>query len=340
MKAWSLGLAAALVCFSSAALADGKSSVWDRAKDPAIGEASDLHVAVQRRLIPIHAAMADPLEQSLRLGVLAMLQAADAEHSKQSSLRFDLAYTYAQLDNWPRAAVVYKSALADFPNDARAEDAWFELAIACGHTGDHECEWKAYQVVLARRTQEGDRMTPLLNLAETDMHNGDLHEAIAGYREVVRLAALYDQGRGTYPLAEWGLAVALDRAGEPTEGEKEARHAQEIATSLQAPQLLQSKGVFFVPDYEVNWYLAITAGAMARTAQSPRVRLALWQESERFWVTWVTGAIKTKDHWLPIAKTRLASAQLERQRAEAAVAKEPPPEPKVHSHSEGPVLTF
>ncbi len=149
----------------------------------------------------------------------SMLERYGAEKSSDPRLRFDLGQVYLQLMEYAKAAKVLKSVLAEHPDHPAADDGWVRLAFACGYMADHECEQKAYIQVLRRATDEIARATPTLNLAETEMHLGNLREAVEGYREALRIAGRVPTGE-TAPLAVWGLAVALDRSGDRLGAEK------------------------------------------------------------------------------------------------------------------------
>ncbi len=334
---------ALLTTIASGALADTPPSVWDRARDPGAAEQFDLHIAVQQRLVRMpdledfgrESRELKAIVLAERAAVLAILQRAGAETSKNPLLRLDLAEVYALLENHGRSAEIYKAAITEFPDHPGIDRAWLNLAFACGHLGDHVCERSSYLEVLRRETDDRVRATPTLNLAETQMHIGDLKEAIEGYREALRLAGRMPS-RETAPLATWGLAVALDRAGDRLEAEKEARFALELEHSVglrsvpppvssdEGRSLLRSSGVFFVPAYEVTYYEGLGAVAAAKAAPGVREAAFLWQLAERSFQTYVKAGTLKNDRWLPMAKVRLAQAQAERARAEKAAAALPP----------------
>jgi tetratricopeptide (TPR) repeat protein len=209
-----------------------------------------------------------------------------------------------------------------FPDHPRARRSRFQLALACGHIGDHECEERMYRQVIAQATAPSEMTTPLLNLAETEMHARDLREAIEDYREAFRLCGFFPSRAETPALILWGLAVALDRAGELHEADEQAHRALEMVQNH--IDLLTSKGVYIAPHYEVNWYQALTYASAARPAPTPALRLAHWLQAERHMVRWVTGAEKKKDYWLPIAKARLATYEKARKEAERGQVKPAP----------------
>jgi tetratricopeptide (TPR) repeat protein len=318
-----LVVAAAATLFSLPAVvrADTPPSVWERARDTEAAEAYDLHHAVQQRLIRTVVAEVDFGERGR---VLAMLERAGAEKSKNPLLRFDLAQVYSMLENHTRAAQILKAAVVEFPDHPSVDQGWLRLAFACGHLGDHTCERNAYLQVLRRETEEVMKATPTLNLAETQMHLGDLKEAIEGYRDAIRIAGRVP-ARETAPLATWGLAVALDRSGDRLAAEKEARFAQEIEHSMGLGRLLRSKDVFFVPAYELHYYEGLGAAARGRVAPNKREALLLWRAAERSFGEFVKAAEPRNDRWLPMAKARLTEAKAERERAEKLAPREPPP---------------
>lgn len=318
--------AAAAVAISLAlagvARGDTPPSMWDRAREPSIAESYRLHVEVQRRL-----AQHDrfDINDAHYRNARTLLERYGAEKSRDPRLRFDLGLVYLKLEDHEKAAKVLKSVLDEFPDHSAAEDGWLRLAYACGHTGDHECERKAYGHVLRLSTEEIARATPTLNLAETEMHLGNLREAVDGYREALRIAGRVPSHE-TAPLAVWGLAVALDRSGDRVSAEKEARFALELSRSMGGRNLLRSAGVFFVPAHEVNWYEGLGAVAQARASTSPTEIVNLWRAAEQSFTAYVRGAEREKnDRWLDLAKIRLAAVKGERERAEKKHGKAPIP---------------
>jgi tetratricopeptide (TPR) repeat protein len=310
---------------SAEARADGPPSRWDAARDPDAAQAHALHVEVQRRL-----AMRDRFDvgESQALSAKAKLERAGAEASRDPRLRFDLGLVYFVLQDYDRAAKALASALAFAPEHPAAEEAWLRLAFACGHTGDHGCERRAYVEVLRLVTEEPQRATPTLNLAETEMHLGNLREAIDGYQEALRLAAR-TSSRDTAPLAVWGLAVALDRSADQVAAEKNARFALELERSSGVRGLLRSTTVFFVPSYEIHWYEGLGASAEARVEPDATKAASLWRAAEQSFEAYVRAADRAearfgeKDRWLELARARLAAIKVDRARAEKRRAREP-----------------
>jgi tetratricopeptide (TPR) repeat protein len=228
------------------------------------------------------------------------------------------------MGDYRRSVQVLKSAAALAPDHPAMEDGWMILGFSCGHIGDHECERDAYLKVLELETEESGRLTPTLNLAEVEMHAGNLKEAISLYQEALRISARLTAS-GSNALAEWGIAVAYDRAGDRNNAEKSARRAIEISSSLRRDLLNDPSFVFFYPAYEIHYYEGIGAVALARGASSAHDAAIYWGLAERKFEQYVRGAEQTnpKDRFLGAAKARHASCKAEREKAEKKRAKEP-----------------
>lgn len=353
MKPLRSAIALATLAATTTALADGPPSRWEAVKDPAAADAYALHVEVQRRLAQRNSF---DVGESQALAAKAKLERANAATSPDVRLRFDLGLVYFVLQDHERAAKVLSAALAAAPDHPAAEEAWLRLAFACGHVGDHACERRAYLEVLRQVTEEPQRATPTLNLAETEMHLGNLKEAVEGYREALRLASRTHLSRDTAPLAVWGLAVALDRTGDRVSAEKEARFAMELESSSGQRNILHSTNVFFVPAYEREWYDGLGATAAARVEPSATKAAVLWKQAEQHFEAYVKAAekadagigrrdapaaekdkLREKDRWLDMARARLVTIKTERAKAEKRRAKEPAREPETTDDGETPL---
>jgi tetratricopeptide (TPR) repeat protein len=138
------------------------------------------------------------------------------------------------------------------PLDPRVRETLFRMAIV--HTklagqADLERAADAYALLFERTdlsTIRGDTAgTWLANLAETYMMIGRLDDAIVTYQRALSYA-----NRALYA---YGLAVALDR-------DEQGRKAREIMRDYVASDRLREldqEGIFFVPEGERNYYLAL-----------------------------------------------------------------------------------
>jgi tetratricopeptide (TPR) repeat protein len=322
-----IALAASVAAAASVAGADTAPTPWDRAKDARIGEDWELHVKVAEWLA------IQGLEEPAKLqAAKSWLEEAHAETSHDVRLRFDLGEVYERLKHDERAVEVLAPALALAPDHPAAADAWIELAYAYARLDRSREEMDAYDAFLARATDVRGRATAMLNRAEASMRLGNLDDAVIGYRETILVAESISGLESLFKddvLARWGLAVALDRSGDPTGSAKEAALAAQLDPASHGPWPVGSiigdpVNVFFVPDYERAYYIGLGLAEHAKQAKDRRTESLLWAKTASVWQAYVRGAEgwnqshkDRPDRWLPLARTHLARAERERERAAA-----------------------
>ncbi|HEY6460885.1 MAG TPA: tetratricopeptide repeat protein, partial [Polyangiaceae bacterium] len=192
--------------------------------------------------------------------------------------------------------------------------------------------WRRY---IPRLIDDQSRSVAMMNMGEAEMRLGYLDDALATFREVMRICGTLPNQAGvgsTYVLALWDLAVALDRSGDPRQALTSASRAARIAVIGSSGRVMtggeliaRDPGVFFVPAWEREWYLGLLATVEAREAKDPRDAVGFWADAEQSWSTYVDkcAADGTQDTFLRIARVRLAQAQASHRAAAAAAAKLP-----------------
>jgi tetratricopeptide (TPR) repeat protein len=291
-------------------------SVWDRARDLRAADAFALHVDARRALAIQSSAMEVMLIRPLQLeDVRARLEAAlsVAGAPRDRRLRFDLGEVYEALRLHREAVATLTPALRELEQGSRAgrtedgsEEAWLALAYAHARLDEPKLEFAAYSEYLKRAVDPRARATAELNRAEAAMRSQDLVEAISGYRDAFEHATQTAFVNGeTATLAMWGLAVALDRNGDPTG----AALATTRALSLDPGMAIIGHGpnVFFVPEYERLWYLGLGATQLARAAQGNE-RGARYAEALTYWRTYVSLA-KADDPWVEGARAHVRALE-------------------------------
>jgi tetratricopeptide (TPR) repeat protein len=327
--------------------ADTPPTTWDLARDPAERARWALHVRVQQMLAPPAGDELPPLE--LRRGyelqlehACAMLEAADAEHSPDVRLRFDLGIVYEQLgerqeraDRYQRAIDVLAPALASAPEHPAATLALERLVYAYARLDRPQDELASWRTLIPRLTDDRSRVVDMMNMGEAEMRLGLVDDALGTFREVLRLCGdLPNAGvtNSTYVLTLWDLAVALDRSGDPGGALSTAAKASSMTAiaSTGLPMtgrtiIARDPAVFFVPDWEREWYLALAASAAARDARDAHDAVALWAEAEHHWETYVlrSSAAGNRDPWLAIARLRRDRVQSQLRAAEKRASKLP-----------------
>ena len=319
MRAIAIVVGLGVILGVPSARADTPMNGWDAVRDQAAAERFALHVRVRQIIVNARPGPPDPTLLRAR----ALLEQAHAEQSPDVRLRFDLGEIYAALDDNTRAKEILQPALDEAPDHPASAAAFIALANAYAKLDQSDEERRVYERFLPKVTDERSRSTAMLNLAEAYMHLGDLDDSIAGYRATIDLAAqlpnIIELNYHTGALAVWGLAVALDRANDVPSGAKEAKLALVLDRDMGIIRLNPS--VFFSPERERNWYVALGFAEYAKDAEDARAAATWWQRSEGCWREYVEDAALHggKDHWIDLARARLERAHAQRVAAERRV---------------------
>lgn len=321
----------------------GAPNAWDRAKDPEAAHDFALHVTVSRMLAQAAVAGDDmsPFDAhalSIRDNVLSRaylaLLAAFKDGSTDPRLRYDLGEVLYEQRRYDAAAEVLEKVLHDAPTEPQAHHAWLTLAFSEAHRDRPDDERAGYEKFLEDEPASGERIIALLNLAEADMRTHRLADAVAGYREVEKASSALSGATRTGVLAVWGLAIALDRSGDARAAAQEARLAShmdpEDRVSQRRPIIGDTSSVFFVPEYEIYWYLALGSTEDARQAPNAEMAKYLWGRVVSLWKAYLKPAegIEHPEAWNAIAKSHLAAAEKQLKSATDRAAKEPKPAQK------------
>jgi len=302
-----VALAASLT--TTLAKAETPPSLWDRTKDPTAKERYSLHLAANHELEM--QALDKEGDLPLDYGVQRaknILESAHAAESNDPLLRIDLGVIYEKLQLNTAAVKLLTSALEVAPRHVAAERAWNALAFAYARMDRPAQELAAYEQYLAMETDEEQRASAVLNMAEAEMRRGNLKDAITGYEEALRLSQDIRTGGAvsTYVLSIWGLAVAKDRNGDSSGAMIEARRAVSHDRLLMI--ISDQRYVFFVPAYERSYYQGLGELALSLDADNARGKLQHAERAERRFTEYVKAATGD-DRWLARAKEHQAFAR-------------------------------
>ncbi|MGH7437180.1 MAG: hypothetical protein ACRENE_16010 [Polyangiaceae bacterium] len=319
--------------WSASAPAETRPSVWDIARDPGEAGRWDLHVRVERLL---QGSLRMRGEDELRReAARVMLEDADAAHSPDVRLRFDLGIVYEELELHRRAVDVLQPAIESAPDHPSAVRALSALAYAYAKLGDAPRELEVWRTYIPRLVSESARATEMMNMGEAEMRLGRIEDALDTFTEVLRLCGELPNSSGvstTYVLTLWDLAVALDRSGDPRGALTTTRKAlawsgRTIDRSINGWDAIKEPGIaFFVPEWERDWYLALGSAALAGVATDSLEAARLKAEAARYRGAYVERATASgsKDPWLAVAKRRAREAAAD---AAAAIARLARPAP-------------
>ncbi len=350
-------IAAAVIVtlLSRTASADTPPNVWDLAKNPNAYQQWREHVRLSQSV-----EMLDELKEiggrtneTHRAVALAQAQTAldESVAPKTPWLLYDeAAITMARAailktpKEWQKAIELLEPLTKSFDGTLFGQEVWLKLAECYVQVERTPDEIRAYDEVIARAVVPEGTITPLLNQGEAYMRAGEVDAAVPQFREVYRLAGMSPTGNEVGVLAQWDLALALDRSGDEhgaiaaakTATHMDARclavtklHTVVVTTNCNdveiafvvAPQGLfpvseENDTVYFVPAYERAWYLALGREALALDASSPKEAAEHWKWAETEMMTYVSQAtIHGSDKWLDLAKKRLDT--IRKRRAEA-----------------------
>jgi tetratricopeptide (TPR) repeat protein len=336
-----------LLC-AGVARADTPPNAWDAARDPDARARWSLHVRVERMLSPARtddAAAADPrLDAELRLeAARAMLEKGDAAHSPDVRLRFDLGIVYHELgdrqggnlDLFQKAVDILAPSLDAAPDEPAATEAFAVLVLAYAKMNRPRDELATWHRYIPLIVDDRARVGSMMNMGEAEMRLGHVDDALATFHEVLRLCGeLPNSGTisSTYVLTLWDVAIALDRSGDPGEALDAAAKASRMTVidsrglpSTGASLIAHDPSVFFVPAWELEWYLALGAMAEARDAKDARDAAEQWGRAAQHWDAYVarSSAEGGRDLFLKIARVRQAQAHARQVVADKAAAKLP-----------------
>ncbi len=314
------------IAVASRARADTPPNRWDAIANSALADRYALHLRV--REIMTSAAIAERTNDSsiavgLRNRARIFLQEGHAETSPDVVLRFDLGEVCYALEDNKCAVEVLEKALAMAPDHPAALEAYVVLANAYAKQDQSTDERRVYARYVPRITDDQSRAIAMLNLAEANMHLGDLDDAVAGYRETINAAAelpnVIELDQKTGLLARWGLAVALDRSGDVAGGAKETKLAIQLDTDMR--EIRGGPNVFFAPERERYWYVALGFAEYAKEASEAKTSALLWHRAEGCWREYIDDVRKkaATDRWIDLARARLEKTHALRLAAERRV---------------------
>jgi tetratricopeptide (TPR) repeat protein len=154
--------------------------------------------------------------------------------------------------------------LASLDPTFAASDVAFQLGLLLTRSHAFEAAAAAYARAIVLSFDARDVATAQGNLAEVIMLAGDPARALPHYERALKLA----QGGRDYALVLFGAAVALDRLGEHEAALEKAMAALDAAG--RSLSVLRAPGVFFEPDYELQYYEALGQEALARLLPETR----------------------------------------------------------------------
>jgi tetratricopeptide (TPR) repeat protein len=185
---------------------------------------------------------------------------------------------------------------------------WIQRALDLTKASRYDAAARAYAAALAAGASDS---AVYANLAEVLMADGRLGEAEARYRDAIAVATAAGaiDVRGAVPdlvLADYGLAVALDRDDQPVAAREMMGRALALDPRAAVLELAARRDgdLFFVPDGEVLYYQGLAASVAGRRAEALEAfrRFAVESPASR----WVRAAER---HIVELSRARAAPAE-------------------------------
>jgi hypothetical protein len=292
------GLALALLLL--AGRAGAQPNIWDAARDPKLVRDEQTLVAVERVLSRDDAPVFDPTTpRELMRAALTAAELAGRPTVSDPRLLFFVGELLSDplVGRDDEAREVLDRALAADPSSPLAGRGWFNVAIASARLADPKREHDAYTHALELTWERGFRANIFTNRAESAMVLGHLDRAVADYEKAIELADRPD----LQALAYYGLGIARERSGDLPA----SLDAMRVARNIRLPGIgsaLDLPSVFFVPDYDVHYYKALSAMSAARDAKKPQLEAHYLALAASQWQEYLAGAVPDQHRWVPNAR--------------------------------------
>jgi tetratricopeptide (TPR) repeat protein len=301
-----------------AASAPAEPTVWERAREPEAATRVKATLRAEQLFAQTTDATSDPdLLRDFSLGSAALLElSGTAEQDGFRAVLLGRALLEARTGNERDAARLIERGITRLPDSDFKCDGWFDLGLAQMIVGDYERAKRAYTAALALAWEADARATIYRNRGKARMLAGRLTDAVRDFRAAVGLA----QSPAVVALSHFGLGVALERSGDYPQGLREVALGAAVRLSgpgLVSESVLDLPTIRWIPEYDVNYFRALSDMALAAAADSPGRALALYEAALENWAEYLPAAEAAHDRFAAGAERhrQRCSAEVERLRA-------------------------
>lgn len=293
-------------------------SIWDTAREPALAAEYQMLRSVEAFLLG-HATAWD--EMNVHKGTIDYLR---GDRYLDPRLEFLLGGLRVEATLRGEQGVRERllETLERFPDSALAPRGLLEVARIAALQGDLDDARLYFGLSLEKLWEPELRASAYYGRAKVTMESGRPREALNDYRAAIRVA----RSAKSRALAHWGLGVALERSGYLNAALVELRIATSIpvrSTAFVARTVLDLPDVFFVPEYDKDYYKGLAAMAEAEHADVPAQGILDFQSALAYFERYLKEAQRAQHLYVANAQ-RLSKLCLTRikqlQQKEAAVA--------------------
>jgi hypothetical protein len=293
-----------VLCLALTSVADAGPSPWQRVTRPSATLAQVRYAQADSKRTP-----ADPFkqgpEQELLLNELCAqaLLLGGVEQLGDAGLQYLFADCLSRAPGQyqTQARQAWQRALEQAPEHPQAAQAWLNIGLQSETLDEPQVALHAYTKALQSEWDEETRAGLYRVRAQVRMGLGDLKGATADYW----VAFAEGNSLETRTLAQWGLAVAFDRAYDHPSALRYALSASQARFgNAGRTSVLDLDESWLSPLEERHYYRAL--GLMAQAHADPRAagRVATLQAAQLMWLQYLDDA-PPRGRWVPRAREHL-----------------------------------
>lgn len=302
-----------LVTAGHSSFARAEPSLWDKARNPKLTRAHRLLVRLEEHREAVERS-SDPARQLQDEVAWLEMERVMTLPEPRLWFLFGEMLSSPVIGRYEEAKAVLQRALAAAGDSVLAGPAWVNLALTAAHTGDVELQEHAYEAALGRVWQRELRAQIYYQRAQFRLSAGAYREAIADYNKAGDIAYSIE----IRALSRYGLAVALEQAGDLPAALEQIHAARSIAPHrvIGLDSVLDLPVAIFAPSYVSDYFHGLEEMSDARYAADPAKALSHYEAAESYFERFVGDAEPDGHAWVKTARRHLAYCKEERARLE------------------------
>lgn len=265
---------------------DAEPTIWQRVKSPQEAKAAALYRWADAERVPREELLRGPRSEKLHMDQASLrIQLNGGEALGHASLNYLLAYCLANGTGelFAQAAPALEAALQAAPGHPLAADAWYDLGNVLELAGELAAASDAYGAALRLEWDNEARAALYRARAQLSMTRGRLVDAEADYRAALEHA----RDPKLRALANWGLAVALDRNYDFPAAAPLALQAYHSRFNAGRRSVLDLEDGVLWPPAEEHYYRGLALLAEAREKQGGEGYVSTLLASQLMWMRYL-----------------------------------------------------
>lgn len=295
------------VALGSSTPSRAEPTIWERVKSPQATKAAALYRWADSERVPREELLRGPRSEKLHLDQAALrIQLNGGEELGDTSLQYLLAHCLANGTGelFVQAVPALERALAAAPEHPLAAEAWYDLGNMLEVLGERERAAGAYTAALRLEWDHEARASIYRARAQLSMNRGQLLAAEADYRAAIE----HSRDPKLRALANWGLAVALDRNFDFPAAAPLALQAYHSRFNAGRRSVLDLEDGILWPPAEEHYYRGLALLAEADEKQGGDGYVSTLLASQLMWMRYLDDA-PADGPWIARARQHLAKVR-------------------------------